>query len=102
MAPLHALLITSLIIMTCLIPSSSSFRLASYNLRYDSMPDNITVQQTLGSLADPLAQPAYLGATGEQPWSTRRIKISQHLLGEGVGLVGEFDGHMLQLCTEGE
>ncbi|KAI0696360.1 mannose-6-phosphatase [Cytidiella melzeri] len=62
----------------------SDMRISTYNLRYDSMPDNITVQQSLASLRDPTVAPTYLGLEGEQPWSTRRIKVAQHLLHAGV------------------
>ncbi|KAI0088347.1 Endonuclease/exonuclease/phosphatase [Irpex rosettiformis] len=58
-------------------------RISTYNLRYDSMPDNITVQQTLANLSDPLVAPTYLGLLGEQPWSMRRIKVAQHLIHSG-------------------
>ncbi|KAI0634548.1 Endonuclease/exonuclease/phosphatase [Trametes polyzona] len=63
-------------------------RVASYNLRYDSMPDNITVQQSLASLPDPLQAYTFFGKKGEQPWSTRRIKVFEHLQSEGVVLAG--------------
>ena len=69
-------------------PTTSDMRISTYNLRYDSMPDNITVQQTLSSLPDPLVVPAYFGFTGEQPWSTRRVKVYQHLNSEGIVLAG--------------
>ncbi|KAI0340288.1 hypothetical protein BDW22DRAFT_1334331 [Trametopsis cervina] len=59
-------------------------RISTYNLRYDSQPDNITVQQTLANLPDPLVAPQYLANTGEHPWSTRRIKVAEHLLHSGV------------------
>ncbi|EIN14553.1 mannose-6-phosphatase [Punctularia strigosozonata HHB-11173 SS5] len=64
------------------------FRIATHNLRFDSMPDNITVQQSIAALPDPLTQPAFLALSGEQPWSTRRIKIAQHLISEGLSLFG--------------
>ena len=64
--------------------TSSSMRISTYNLRFDSMPDSISVQQSLASLPDPLVAPKFLGKTGEQPWSTRRIKVAQQLLHEGV------------------
>ncbi|KAJ2979429.1 hypothetical protein NUW54_g11142 [Trametes sanguinea] len=68
--------------------ASQSMRIATYNLRYDSMPDNITVQQSLASLPDPLQQYPFFGKTGEQPWSTRRIKVWENLESEGVVLAG--------------
>ncbi|KAJ7282386.1 Endonuclease/exonuclease/phosphatase [Mycena rebaudengoi] len=63
-------------------------RLVTYNLRYDSQPDNLTVQQSLDALPDPLAEPPYLRLVGEQPWSLRRLRVAQDLLSEGVVLAG--------------
>ncbi|ETW77398.1 hypothetical protein HETIRDRAFT_65490 [Heterobasidion irregulare TC 32-1] len=77
--------------------SSTQIRIASWNLRYDSMPNNITVQQTLASLADPLQQPAFFNLTGEQPWSTRRIKVAQRLLSENIVLAGFQEGLVRQV-----
>jgi endonuclease/exonuclease/phosphatase family metal-dependent hydrolase len=68
--------------------SSFSLRIATYNLRYDSKPDNITVSESLAALSDPLAEPAYLNKTGEQPWSTRRLRVYEHMINEGVQLFG--------------
>jgi hypothetical protein len=64
-------------------------RIATYNLRFDSQPDNITVQETLDSLGDPLQEPIFLEVTTEQPWSTRRIRVAEQVLSEGVVIVGE-------------
>ncbi|KAI0771037.1 Endonuclease/exonuclease/phosphatase [Trametes elegans] len=61
-------------------------RVATYNLRYDSQPDDVSVQASLDSLPDPLEQYAFYAKKGEQPWSTRRVKIFQHLQREGVVL----------------
>ncbi|KAJ6612844.1 Endonuclease/exonuclease/phosphatase [Mycena sp. CBHHK59/15] len=72
LAPLHA----------------AALRMVTYNLRFDSMPDNITVQQSLAAVPDPLVQPAYLALTDEQPWSTRRLKVAEHLISEGIVLAG--------------
>lgn len=66
-------------------------RIATYNLRYDSQPDNITVKNSLDALtkSDPLiGPPRYLGKSGEQPWSTRRIKVAQQILSEGPDVIG--------------
>lgn len=64
-------------------------RIATYNLRYDSKPDNISVQQSIKSLDDPLQQPQFLGISKEEPWSTRRIRVAELLLSEGTVLAGE-------------
>jgi hypothetical protein len=66
----------------------SAMRFVTYNLRYDSQPDNITVQQSLATIPDPLAAPGYLRKNGEQPWSLRRLRVAEHLLGEGIVLAG--------------
>ncbi|KAF8628051.1 hypothetical protein AX17_006055 [Amanita inopinata Kibby_2008] len=59
-------------------------RIVTYNLRYDYKPDNISVGESLSTLPDPLVQPTFLGVRNEQPWSTRRIRIAQHLLSETI------------------
>ena len=70
-------------------PRTLSFRLVSYNLRYDWKPDSITVKESLEALRDPTREPSYLSLAGrEQPWSSRRIRIAQDLLSEGVVLAG--------------
>lgn len=75
----------------------TNIRLGTWNLRFDSMPDNITVQESLDALPDPLVQPAFLNLTGEQPWSTRRIKVAQRLIGEGVVLQGAFGFRLVSI-----
>jgi hypothetical protein len=44
---------------------AGALRLVTYNLRFASQPNNITVQQSLAALPDPLVQPAYLALTAE-------------------------------------
>ncbi|RDX39955.1 hypothetical protein OH76DRAFT_1413263 [Lentinus brumalis] len=85
-APLTVLL--SLALTSGLASAAQTMRIASYNLRYDSQPDSITVQQSLDSLPDPLQAPTYYGKKGEQPWSTRRVKVYQNLNNEGIVLAG--------------
>ena len=70
-------------------PSTHSFRLVSYNLRYDCKPDRIAVKDSIAKLPDPTSQPRYLSLAGkEQPWSSRRVRIAQDLLSEGIALAG--------------
>jgi len=78
------------LIQHCLIVAQA-MRIVTYNLRFDSQPDNITVQQSLDQLAaaDPLQQPAFLSIKTEQPWSTRRLRVAEHLLSEGV-IIADF------------
>ncbi|KAF8963085.1 Endonuclease/exonuclease/phosphatase [Flammula alnicola] len=63
-------------------------RFVTYNLRFDSKPDNITVQQSLNALAsvDPLQQPTFFNITKEQPWSVRRLRVADLLLSENIVL----------------
>lgn len=70
------------------LQTAATMRIASYNLRFDSSPDNITVQQTIDSLTDPLHQPPFLEITTEKPWSTRRIRVAEAVLSEGVAIAG--------------
>ncbi|TFY76737.1 hypothetical protein EWM64_g7274 [Hericium alpestre] len=84
----RAFAILALTTMTVTAAATTGIRLASWNLRFDSMPNNITVQQSLAALPDPLQQPAFLGLSGEQPWSTRRIRVAQRLLSEKIVLAG--------------
>ena len=68
-------------------------RLATFNLRYDVLPDTITVQQSLDaqSAIDPLLPPKYLGVHKEQPWSLRRLRVAEMLLREDIAIVGEYE-----------
>lgn len=63
------------------------------------MPDNITVQESIDALPDPLLEPAFLNFTGEQPWSTRRIKVAQRLIGEKMELQGTLYGCRLGIFS---
>ncbi|OCH84829.1 hypothetical protein OBBRIDRAFT_740880 [Obba rivulosa] len=72
-------------------------RLATYNLRYDSQPDNKTIQQSIDELPDPLQQPRFLAKSGELPWSLRRLKVAQQLLNEDIVLVGFQEALMRQV-----
>ncbi|KAJ7836915.1 Endonuclease/exonuclease/phosphatase [Mycena olivaceomarginata] len=80
--------VLSFVLALCSPWYAAAFRLVTYNLRFDSMPNNITVQQSLASLPDPLIQPNYLSLTAEQPWSLRRIRVAEHLISEGIILAG--------------
>ena len=88
--PLLGLLSAALTLGTHGAAAKQSMRVATSNLRYDSKPDNITVNETLAALPDPLTAPKYFGLKGEQPWSTRRVKVYQHLNSEGIVLAGAF------------
>lgn len=73
------------------IASDASIRLGTWNLRYDVMPDNITVQETIANLKDHLVEPdPYHSNPVELPWSTRRTYVSSTLLHERVQLIGTY------------
>jgi hypothetical protein len=93
-------ILTFFLALTLMEPKASALRLATYNLRYDSVPDNITVAESLAALSDPLVEPAYLNKTGEQPWSTRRLRVYEHILGEGVQLFSRPLSSYLELRSE--
>ena len=63
-------------------------RLVTWNLRFDSKPDNITVEQSLRNLPDPLVKPVLSNNSTEKPWSTRRIKAAEVILQSGVAIAG--------------
>ncbi|KAG8738050.1 hypothetical protein FRC10_007330 [Ceratobasidium sp. 414] len=53
-------------------------RLTTWNLRYDSQPDNTTIADTLASLPSRLQEPSsfYPDASRERPWSSRRVGVA--------------------------
>lgn len=67
-----------------------TLRLMSYNFRYDSKPDSITVQETIDALPSGLPETpsTYYANTAEKPWSTRRIGITNDILFPQVNVVG--------------
>ncbi|EMD36864.1 hypothetical protein CERSUDRAFT_83897 [Gelatoporia subvermispora B] len=74
--------------ITAPTPAPRTFRVATYNLRYDSQPDNKSVAESLAELPDPLAAPRFFERRGEQPWSLRRLKVAQQLLSEDLSVIG--------------
>ncbi|THH12233.1 hypothetical protein EW145_g106 [Phellinidium pouzarii] len=93
------------------MPSSThEIRLATWNLRFDSQPDSIGVEETLANLPPTLQEPArYTNITGEKPWSTRRVKVAQQLMDRGVvivcfqeALVRQVDDMLALLSRNGE
>ena len=65
-------------------------RFMTYNVRYDSQRNDITVQQTLDSLPAgiPVQPSPYYGRTGERAWSERRIGVVNDILFPNVDVVG--------------
>ncbi|KAK0464064.1 Endonuclease/exonuclease/phosphatase [Armillaria novae-zelandiae] len=69
--------------------NSTSLRIATYNIGYDSKPDQITLSGSISALKNPLEQPGrFLGLSGEQPWSTRRLRVAESLSSEKIVIVG--------------
>ena len=66
-----------------------NMRVVTYNLRYDALPDNLTVQDSLDALPDPSSEPNYLNVHQEQPWSNRRIRIAENLLSSNIDIACE-------------
>jgi len=62
--------------------------IVSWNLRYDKLPDSISVSESLKTMPGALDKPNFTNATDEQPWSTRRLKVAQQLLTEDIVLAG--------------
>jgi len=64
--------------------------IASWNLRYDSQPDDLRISESIARLADPLNPPsgAYYHHTSERPWSERRIPVANTLIQAGVDIIG--------------
>ena len=89
--------------MTHLGPVPVTFRLATWNLRYDVQPDNIPVAKSLAALPDLHVAPPLL-PPGERPWSARRIRVAQRLGASHVDLVGAFQNrgeflHLMMMIT---
>lgn len=82
----------AILFSTAMAAPQTPVRIMSWNLRFDSMPNNITVPQTIASLPNPIPEPAtFLNLTDEQPWSTRRIKVAQRILSEQVQILGLYN-----------
>lgn len=89
-AHIRATVIALLVIYWALaITGAQTMRIVTYNLRYDALPDNLTVQDSLNALPDSLNEPKYLSVHQEQPWSTRRIRIAENLLSSNIDIACE-------------
>ncbi|KAL5639931.1 hypothetical protein ACGC1H_006482 [Rhizoctonia solani] len=67
----------------------TSLRLTTWNLRYDSQSDNLTIADSIASLPDRLKEPEpyYVDASHERPWSTRRIGVAALLGFQGSSII---------------
>ncbi|EDR12123.1 uncharacterized protein LACBIDRAFT_292661 [Laccaria bicolor S238N-H82] len=83
------------------LSSSITMRIATFNIRYDCKPDNISIQQSLDALlnTDPLKEVAFQSLKGEQPWSARRIRVANHILDEGA-ILAAFQEALFRQVTD--
>ncbi|KAF8522766.1 mannose-6-phosphatase [Hysterangium stoloniferum] len=72
------------------IAAAQTFRGMTWNLRWDSMADNVTIAQSMAALnGTSIETPAsYYPDTNERPWSQRRIPVASQVVFEGVSLLG--------------
>jgi len=69
--------------------TATTIRIASWNLRYDSQPDRLSIQDSISRLPGRLDEPrSYYPNTKEYPWSIRRFHVANTLLFENVDLFG--------------
>lgn len=61
----------------------------SYNVRYDSIPDDISVNQSLHALPKTIpSAPKYYANMTEQPWSLRRLYVANDVFFNDIDLLG--------------
>lgn len=66
-------------------------RLQTWNLRYDSQPNSISVGDTIASLPGRIPADSgvkYYGSPTEVPWSTRRIAVANDVIFNRVDILG--------------
>ena len=69
----------------------------SWNLRYDRIPDNVPLADSLRAIPGPLVAPhKFHHGFGEQPWSVRRIRVAQLVRTADVDLAGQHQ--YLRVC----
>jgi hypothetical protein len=68
----------------------TGIRLATWNIRLDIFADNTSVEESLQSLSRSYMTDTqtYLKLEGEQPWSSRRLRIAETIVAEGVDVMG--------------
>lgn len=71
------------------VTMAETLRFMSYNMRYDSMPDNISVNQSIHALPNTVpSAPKYYANMTEQPWSQRRLYVASDILSNDIDLLG--------------
>ncbi|ELU42931.1 hypothetical protein AG1IA_03040 [Rhizoctonia solani AG-1 IA] len=77
------------LVLTATLTVATSLRLTTWNLRYDSQSNNLTVTDSIANLPDRLIEPEpyYADASHEKPWSTRRIGVAALLKFQGSSII---------------
>ncbi|KDN42053.1 hypothetical protein RSAG8_07098, partial [Rhizoctonia solani AG-8 WAC10335] len=94
-----ARLFLSLMLITA-FTAATSLRLTTWNLRYDSKSDNLTVAGSIASLPDRLKEPEsyYNNPSHERPWSTRRIGVAALLEFQRSSIISFQEALVRQVC----
>ncbi|CAE6457687.1 unnamed protein product [Rhizoctonia solani] len=79
----------SFLMLTAAFTAVTSLRLTTWNLRYDSQSNNLTVPDSIAGLPDRLKAPEsyYADTSHERPWSTRRIGVAALLEFQGSSII---------------
>lgn len=82
-------LVPALLVLISPFTGATNVRLTTWNLRYDSQSNNITVADSIASLPDRTQDPSpyYADASRERPWSTRRIGVAALLEFQGSSII---------------
>lgn len=97
-SPLLAFATSQSVLASSIASMATNLRIMSFNVRYDSIPDGISVQQSLKGLSRGVPQePAYYSNTTEQPWSLRRLYVANDILFNKVDLFGSPSILLVQL-----
>lgn len=73
------------------LAQSIDLRMLSFNLRFDSQPDKISVDETLNNLPDPLSQRSvFYKNPNERRWSVRRIGVANEVVFNKVDIAGAY------------
>lgn len=69
-----------------------TLRFMSYNVRFDSQPDSLSVHDSLHSLPSrSTSAPIYYANNTEQPWSLRRLYVANDIIFNHVDIFGKED-----------
>lgn len=80
-------------VATLTAAAHTPIRLLTWNLRFDSQPNSINVEDTIASLPNGMPVDSgvrYYGSPVEVPWSTRRIAVANDVIFNRVDIMGTF------------